>query len=117
MDRRSARGVDGDQTVRRHAVHFDADPVPCWLVGPGAAEGIGAGIAKRSEPWQTVTPTIEVASADDNQRKIIEAGGTIIVPKPLIPGVGKLVTFKDTEGNIMAILEPDQANPFVPPSS
>jgi predicted enzyme related to lactoylglutathione lyase len=88
-------------------------PIPYWLVktsdDPGA---VGAGIAKREEAWQGATPTIEVTSADDCAARIEAEGGTIVVPKTLIPGVGFLVTFKDTEGNIFAVLEPSGDNEF-----
>lgn len=93
-------------------------PTPYWLVAtdPGDPAAVGAGIAQRSEPWQAATPTIEVASADETIDKVKRAGGTIVVPKTTIPGVGLLVTFKDTEGNVMAALEPDRNNPFVAPT-
>jgi len=88
-------------------------PMPYWLIAtsddPGA---VGAGIAKREEPWQSATPTIDVPSADDYASRIEAEGGTIIVPKVLIPGVGYFVSFKDTEGNVFAILEPAEENPF-----
>lgn len=91
-------------------------PMPYWLIAtaPSGAGGqaVGAGVARREEPWQSVTPTIDVASADDTAARIAAAGGTIVQPKTLIPGVGHLVTFKDTEGNIFAILEALEGNPF-----
>jgi predicted enzyme related to lactoylglutathione lyase len=79
-----------------------------------AADGesaVSAGIAKRDEALQTVTPTIEVASADEYARRIEAEGGSIIRPKTLIPGIGQLASFKDTEGNVLAILEPLQTPP------
>jgi predicted enzyme related to lactoylglutathione lyase len=87
-------------------------PTPYWLVTPPDGSGPGAGIAKRDEPWQSVTPTIDVPSADEAAAKIVQQGGTIVVPKTNIPGVGQLVTFKDTEGNVLAALEADPINPF-----
>lgn len=92
-------------------------PVPYWLLSTDASPGstaIGGGIAQRDEPWQSVTPTIEVSSADKYAAKIVAARGTIVQPKTLIPGVGHLVSFKDTEGNVFAILEPAEGNPFAP---
>ena len=32
----------------------------------------------------------------------------LVEPKTAIPGVGYLVSFKDTEGNVMAVLEADE---------
>jgi len=34
-------------------------------------------------------------------------GGTIVMPKVAIPGVGKLIFFKDTEGNIAGAIQFD----------
>ena len=83
-------------------------PVPYWLLSPEPNDpsAIGAGIAKREQPWQTVNPTIRVPSADAYVSKIEAAGGTIVIPRTDIPGVGVLVTFKDPSGNIFSILEP-----------
>jgi predicted enzyme related to lactoylglutathione lyase len=44
-------------------------------------------------------------------RRIEAEGGSIIKPRTLIPGIGHLVSFKDTEGNVLAILEPVQTPP------
>jgi predicted enzyme related to lactoylglutathione lyase len=57
-----------------------------------------------------VTPTIDVPSADEYADKITAAGGEIVRPKTLIPGIGHLVTFKDTEGNVFGILQPAASN-------
>lgn len=89
---------------------------PYWLIRATSSEGVdsavGAGVAKRREPWRTVTPTIDVPSADEYASRIEAEGGSIIQPKTLIPGIGYLVSFKDTEGNVFAILEPVPSNPF-----
>ncbi len=88
-------------------------PIPYWLVSTsGEAGAVGAGIAKREEAWQSVTPTIDVPSADEYAARIEAEGGTVIAPKVLIPGVGYLVSFKDTEGNVFAILESTEDNAF-----
>ena len=90
-------------------------PTPYWLIatGDGMAPPIGAGVARREEPWQSVTPTIGVDSVDAYEQKILAEGGAVVVPKTEIPGVGQLLSFKDTEGNVFAILEPAAENPFV----
>ncbi len=89
-------------------------PVPYWLIATGEAMAppVGAGVAKREQPWQSVTPTIDVDSVDAYEKKIVAEGGTVVVPKALIPGIGYLLSFKDTEGNIFAILEAVPGNPF-----
>lgn len=91
-------------------------PMPYWLIdtgaGPEAGAGVNAGIARREGAGQSTTPTIEVSSADAYAERIVEAGGRITRPKTLIPGIGHLVTFKDPDGNVFAILEPVAGNPF-----
>jgi predicted enzyme related to lactoylglutathione lyase len=91
-------------------------PVPYWLLGTGQdGNGIGGGIGKRDRSWQSMTPTVEVPSADDYAKKITEHGGSIIVPKTSMPGVGDLVTCRDPDGNVFAILEPAAEVPVVEP--
>ena len=87
-------------------------PVPYWLIAvdPADPKALGAGIGQRAEPWQSTVPTIDVASADEAVAAINAAGGSVAIPKTTIPGVGQLVTFKDTEGNVMAVLEADPAS-------
>lgn len=82
-------------------------PMPYWLVAVDADDpnAMGAGIGQRTEPWQSTVPTIDVASADEAATAIVATGGSIVIPKTPIPDVGQLVTFRDTEGNVMAILE------------
>ncbi|MBD8067026.1 VOC family protein [Devosia sp. PTR5] len=93
-------------------------PTPYWLLGTGQdGAGIGGGIARRERRWQTMTPTIEVPSAEAYGKKITACGGTIVVPATEIAGVGQLVTCRDPEGNVFAILQPAPGNPFVPPPS
>lgn len=95
-----------------------AGPVPYWLVTPptgGTAPG--AGVARREAAWQGITPMIEVDSADDYARAVVAAGGSIVTPKAEIAGVGQLVTCRDTEGNVIGLLQPLSDNAFAPPSA
>ena len=88
-------------------------PMPYWLISTSDdPTALGAGIGKRTESWQGAAPTIDVPSADEYAAKIEAEGGTIVVPKMLIPGVGHLVTFRDTEGNVFTILEAAEDNAF-----
>lgn len=51
--------------------------------------------------------TIAVPDIDAAERAIVEAGGTILMPKATIPTVGHLIWFRDTEGNVAGVMEPD----------
>jgi uncharacterized protein len=88
-------------------------PMPYWLISTGDDPSeIGGGIGQRTEAWQTVIPTIDVASIDEYEKKLVKAGGTVVTPKQLIPGVGQLLNFKDPDGNIFSILQPAEDNPY-----
>jgi|KBSMisStaDraftv2_1062788.scaffolds.fasta_scaffold627503_2 hypothetical protein len=102
------RAADFYQSVFGWKVQELPGPEPYWLVSTDASDSaaIGAGIGKRTEPWQGVAPTIEVTSADEAAAKVVKAGGSIITPKALMPGVGHLIAFRDTEGNVLLLLEP-----------
>jgi hypothetical protein len=86
-------------------------PQPYWLVTTGDEKqpGINGGLMKRMHPGQPVVNTIDVPSVDDYIARISQHGGEIVVPKMPIPGVGWLVYFKDTEGNIFGIMQEDTA--------
>ena len=82
-----------------------------WLISTGdaAKPGINGGMIRRKDPMGNVYNTIESESIDQSIAKINAAGGTIVVPKMPIPGVGWLAYFKDTEGNIFGVMQADPA--------
>jgi predicted enzyme related to lactoylglutathione lyase len=93
-------------------------PMEYWLIttGPSDKPGINGGLLKRRGPgpvdMQAVNSyvgTIDVPSVDDFVGKITAAGGTIALPKMAVPGIGWLAYFKDTEGNIVGIMQSDPA--------
>lgn len=51
--------------------------------------------------------TIAVADADAAQAAVVAAGGTIILPKTIIPTVGQLFFFRDPEGNVAGAMQYD----------
>ena len=86
-------------------------PFDYWLVktGESSEPGIDGGLAKRENPSDSITNIIDVPSVDEFSTKIAANGGKIVQPKMAIPGVGYLVTFKDTEGNMFSIMENDES--------
>jgi len=44
--------------------------------------------------------TIAVDDVDATAAAVVSSGGTIVMPKAAIPGVGWLIKFLDTEGNL-----------------
>lgn len=86
-------------------------PMNYWLIKTGEPDeaGVDAGLAEREDPSQSMTPIIDVPSVDDFAARVIASGGKIIQQKMTIPGVGYLVSCKDTEGNTFSIMETDES--------
>ena len=86
-------------------------PMDYWLVtgGPDDEPGINGAITPRMAPEQVTTDTIAIESVDDFVKKVEEAGGTVALPKRVVPGIGYLAYCKDTEGNVFGILQPDMS--------
>lgn len=51
--------------------------------------------------------TISVASIDDTAKAVAANGGTVVIPKSIIVGVGTLMFFSDTEGNVFGAMQFD----------
>ncbi len=72
---------------------------------PGAING---GFFPRKPDWPAQHPSvvIAVANIDQSMSKVAKAGGKVLGEPMTIPGVGKYVSFTDTEGNRVSMLEP-----------
>ncbi len=110
--------IPSDQPER--AVRFYADvfgwqankwdgPQEYWLLTTGkqGEPGIDGGLLRKKAPDQPVVNTVDVPNVDDYTARVTKAGGTIVVPKMPIPGVGWLVYFKDLDGNIVGMMRSD----------
>ena len=82
-----------------------------WLIDTGEepTEGINGGMMPRPSPEAINTVVLDVPSVDDYVEKITGGGGSILVPKFAVPGVGYAAYFKDTEGNPFGIFEDNNA--------
>lgn len=89
-------------------------PMPYWLVitGPDDQRGINGGLLPRrgeidGQAVIAYVCTIDVDSIDGSISTVGANGGTVVVPKMPVPGVGWLVYCKDTEGNIFGMMQAD----------
>jgi uncharacterized protein len=89
-------------------------PMPYWLIttGPPDKPGINGGLMARMGPidGQAVIAyvcTVDVANLDHTLQAVTANGGSLVLPRMAIPGVGWLAYAKDTEGNIFGIMQPD----------
>jgi predicted enzyme related to lactoylglutathione lyase len=89
-------------------------PQEYWLIKTGAPDtpGINGGMIPRHGTIDGTAViayvcTIDVPSVDTAAQQIAVLGGTIVVPKMAIPGIGWLAYGKDPEGNIFGIMHRD----------
>ncbi len=52
--------------------------------------------------------TIAVKSIDETAAAVAAAGGSVLMPKSVIMGVGSLMFFRDTEGNVFGAMQYDR---------
>jgi predicted enzyme related to lactoylglutathione lyase len=87
-----------------------------WTVitGDEHSPGINGGLMKKRDPAQPVANSIDVKDLEKAAIEIEKAGGTIVVPKMPIPGVGYLAYFKDPDGNIHGLYQNDPSAVWKP---
>lgn len=72
---------------------------------PGAING---GFYQNKPDWPAQHPSLVIAVQDIQaaMKKVAEAGGKVLGEPMEIPGVGQYVSFIDTEGNRLSMLQP-----------
>lgn len=79
-----------------------------WSVITGEGEGgINGGLMKKRDPQQPLVNVIDVKDLDRSVMDIEKNGGTIVVPRMPIAGVGWVAYFKDPDGNIHGVYQND----------
>jgi uncharacterized protein len=76
---------------------------------PGAPAGaINGGFFPKKAEWPAQVPSIVIAVKDIKaaMRKVGQAGGKVLGEPMEIPGIGQYVSFFDTEGNRVSMLQP-----------
>ncbi len=86
-------------------------PIEYWLImtGPEDEPGIDGGLARREDPATTIENFIDTKDLDASLKAVAAQGGEITRPKMAVPGVGWVAYIKDTEGNIIGLMQSDQA--------
>ena len=85
-------------------------PFNYWLVTTGEDKepGINGAIMEKTNFKATVN-TVAVPSVDDFVKKVMEAGGKVVMPKGAVPGQGYVAYVTDTEGNVFGIFQNDMS--------
>ena len=80
--------------------------------GPKNPGAINGGFYPKNPEWPAQHPSIVVAVEDirESMRKVQSAGGRVLGEPMEIPGIGHYVSFVDTEGNRVSMLQPIPRN-------
>jgi predicted enzyme related to lactoylglutathione lyase len=75
---------------------------------PKAPGAINGGFFPKKPDWPAQHPSVVIGVGDikDAIERISRAGGTVLGEPMMIPGIGQYVSFTDTEGNRVSLLEP-----------
>jgi len=84
-------------------------PVDYWLVSTGEEDrpGINGAITHRTAPSESTVNTIDVPSVDEFIERVTSSGGTVVLGKTAIPGVGYMAYCRDPQGNTFGMMEED----------
>lgn len=81
--------------------------------GPKRPGAINGGFYQKKSDWPAQHPSLVIAVDDikDAMKKVASAGGKVLGDPMEIPGVGQYVSFFDTEGNRVSMLQPIPREP------
>ena len=79
-------------------------------IKPGAING---GFYEKKSDWPMQYPSVVIAVEDvkRSSERIVSAGGKVLGEPMEIPGVGQYVSFTDSEGNRVSLLQPLPRSP------
>ncbi len=107
---------DPDKAAKFYKEVFDWETtkwegaMPYWLVktGPDDERGID-GAFMDSANNNRLTYVLDVDDVDTYVAKVQQHGGTVVMPKDAVPGVGWLAYFEDLDGNLFGIMQRDES--------
>jgi uncharacterized protein len=90
--------------------YVTADTTGAPESGPKKAGAINGGFFPRKADWPAQYPSVVIAVDDikASMKKVAGAGGKVLGEPMEIPGIGQYVSFTDTEGNRVSLLQPNR---------
>jgi uncharacterized protein len=84
--------------------------------GPTKPGRINGGFFPNKPDWPAQYPSVVIAVDDikESMKKVTDSGGKVLGEPMQIPGVGQYVSFADSEGNRLSMLEPIPHNWHAP---
>jgi hypothetical protein len=84
-----------------------SNPMGYGLVRTNAGEGIDGGIGGTAEGEAPSTRFyVQVDDIDATLAAVEAAGGTVLMPREVLPGMVTLAMFADPQGNVVGLVEP-----------
>ncbi len=76
--------------------------------GPKKPGAINGGFFQKKPDWPGQYPSVVIAvdNMEESAKKVTDTGGKLLGEPMEIPGVGRYVSFIDTEGNRVSMLQP-----------
>jgi len=88
-----------------YVIAFTTEMDGCVPKNPGMING---GFYQKNPEWPAQFPSVVIAVDDiaDAMQQVSKSGGKVLGEPMPIPGVGQYVSFFDTEGNRVSLLQP-----------
>jgi uncharacterized protein len=88
--------------------YVTAETTATGAAGPLQPGAINGGLFQRKPDWPAQHPSVVVAVDDLGaaMAQVTAAGGRVLGEPMDIPGIGRYVSFNDTEGNRVGMLQP-----------
>lgn len=86
-------------------------PMEYHLIATKALDGspgLAGGMGPRGAPDQQIMNYVGVPSVAAYLDRVVQLGGTVLMPRTPIPGVGSLAICQDSEGNRFGLVDDDQ---------
>jgi predicted enzyme related to lactoylglutathione lyase len=76
--------------------------------GPKRPGAINGGFYPKKDDWPAQYPSVVIAVDDirASMKRVVDAGGKVLGDPMEIPGIGQYVSFFDSEGNRVSMLQP-----------
>jgi len=85
-------------------------PVDYWMVETAPeGQGVNGGMMARQVPQQQIMVYFQVESIDDFATKAQSLGGTVVMPKHAVAGMGWFAVCLDPQNNAFALWEDDSS--------
>ena len=94
-------GPEMGDYITAHTAETDAQNM---VKTPGTING---GLFPKKPDWPSQVPSVVISVADitEAMKQVAEAGGRVLGEPIEIPGIGLYVSFNDTEGNRVSLLQ------------